>query len=175
MAEAVRYTIFKVKWGFFGLLVSKNGLLRISLPTQTAQLAEKYLLVGINSRSTFDQEVFRGLQDLISAYFDGGYVDFNSTVIGPIRLGGSDFSKKILKTCMTIKFGKTISYGHLAERAGFAGAARAVGAVLARNRLPLIIPCHRIIRSDGKVGGFSAAGGVKMKKKMLELEQVHFF
>ena len=55
--------------------------------------------------------------------------------------------------------------------AGKANAARAVGGILGKNRLPLIIPCHRVIRSDGGMGGFSAEGGVEMKGKMLELER----
>ena len=171
MASQLKYTIFEVKWGFFGLLVSGNALLRTSLPMQTAQTAQKYLLVGINGTPVFEQGLFPDLQKMITAYFNGYYVDFNDAATGPILFIGSDFRKKILKTCKTVKFGQTMSYGHLAERAGFSRAARAVGSVLAGNRLPLIIPCHRVIRSDSKAGQFSAAGGVKMKKKMLELEQ----
>jgi O-6-methylguanine DNA methyltransferase len=81
------------------------------------------------------------------------------------------FAGRVLTACGDIKFGQTISYGRLAKKIGRAGAARAVGGALAKNRLPLIIPCHRVIRSDGKIGGFSAAGGTTIKKGMLELER----
>ena len=171
MARELRYTIFTVKWGFFGLLASENALLRTSLPAHTAQIAKKYLLVGINCRPAFTQELCPDLQKMITDYFNGCYVDFRDVKIGKILPNGSDFGKKILKTCRTIKFGQTISYGQLAKRAGFGLAARAVGTILAKNALPLIIPCHRVIRGDGGIGGFSANGGEKVKKRMLELEQ----
>ena len=171
MTNQLKYTIFKVKWGFFGLLVSKNALLRTSLPVQTSQSAKKYLLVGIKNAPTFSQKLYPRLQELITDYYYGRYVKFNDIETGLILLTGSDFRKKILKTCGTIKSGQTISYGQLAKRAGFGRAARAAGSVLAQNPLPLIIPCHRVIRNDGKIGRFSTFGGIKMKKKMLELEQ----
>ena len=75
-----------------------------------------------------------------------------------------------MTACRDIKFGQTISYSGLAKRIGRAGSARAVGNALAKNPLPLIIPCHRVVRNDGKIGGFSAKGGITLKKKMLELE-----
>ncbi|MHC4511878.1 MAG: methylated-DNA--[protein]-cysteine S-methyltransferase [Planctomycetota bacterium] len=59
----------------------------------------------------------------------------------------------------------------MAKRSGRPAASRAVGGALARNPLPLLIPCHRIIRTDGKMGGFSAPGGIKLKQRMLDLEQ----
>lgn len=152
-------------------MVRENALLRTSLPAHTAQIAKKYLLVGINDRPVFKQDLCLYLQKKITDYFNGCYVDFNNVKIGKILLNSSDFSKKILKTCKTIEFGQTISYGQLAGRAGFPQAARAAGAALAKNRLPLIIPCHRVIRADNRIGGFSTNGGVRMKKRMLELEQ----
>jgi len=118
----------------------------------------------------FDRGLFGKLQEKIKAYFEGELVEFGSDV--PVVLDGySEFGCKVLRACRKIKYGETVSYGQLAKRAGRANAARAVGGILGANRLPLIIPCHRVIRDDGGMGGFSAAGGVEVKKKMLELER----
>jgi methylated-DNA-[protein]-cysteine S-methyltransferase len=67
-----------------------------------------------------------------------------------------------------IPFGKTLSYGELSKRAGIPKSARFVGSVCAKNRFPLLIPCHRVVKSDGSLGGYS--GGIKIKKKLLEWE-----
>ena len=80
----------------------------------------------------------------------------------------SAFSRKVLTTLMGVERGTTVSYGELAEKAGFSGAARAVGRVLASNPFPLVIPCHRVVRSDGSSGSYQ--GGIVMKKYLLEAE-----
>ncbi|MHC4531290.1 MAG: methylated-DNA--[protein]-cysteine S-methyltransferase [Planctomycetota bacterium] len=118
----------------------------------------------------FDRGLFGKLQEKTKAYFEGELVEFGKDV--PVVLDGySEFGCKVLRACRKIKYGETVSYGQLAEMAGEADAARAVGGILGANRLPLIVPCHRVIRRDGGMGGFSAAGGVEFKKKMLELER----
>jgi O-6-methylguanine DNA methyltransferase len=76
-----------------------------------------------------------------------------------------------LSKCRYVRFGQTITYTQLAEKIGRPLAARAVGNALAKNPLPLIIPCHRIIRSDGSAGKFSTAGGSKLKRKLIKHEQ----
>ena len=85
--------------------------------------------------------------------------------------GLSPFYKSVLTACKFVRFGQTINYGELAKKAGRPSSARAVGNALARNPLPLIIPCHRVIRSDGSLGGFSALGGLSLKRKLLAHEQ----
>ena len=118
----------------------------------------------------FERRLFGKLQEKIKAYFEGEPVGFGRDV--PVVLDGySEFGMKALEGCRKIKYGQTVSYGQLAKLAGRANAARAVGGILGKNRLPLIVPCHRVIRGDGGMGGFSAAGGVEMKEKMLELER----
>jgi methylated-DNA-[protein]-cysteine S-methyltransferase len=85
----------------------------------------------------------------------------------------SAFARSVLGACREIRFGQTMSYEGLARKAGKPKAVRAVGRVMARNPLPLIIPCHRVVHCDGKIGGFSAIGGVSLKKRMLEMEGGH--
>jgi O-6-methylguanine DNA methyltransferase len=83
----------------------------------------------------------------------------------------SSFSVKVWKECFKIPAGKTLTYGGLAEKVGHPKAARAVGTALSKNPFAPIIPCHRVVRSDGKLGGYSVKNGVKTKVKMLFFEK----
>ncbi len=165
----VKYTIFETKWGYFGLAGVENALLRTHLPATKAKHIETNLLKSL-IEAKYDRWLFNPLQKYITAYFEGGYVDFDGSIAMEL-MGFSEFGRRILTVCRKIKLGETISYGRLAERLGSPSASRAVGNILARNPLPLVIPCHRIIRSDGKPGGFSAIGGVRLKEKLLRHEK----
>ena len=89
----------------------------------------------------------------------------------PVLLDGlTDFAQRVVGLCRKIGYGNTLTYGQLAAKAGSPGAARAVGNVMANNRIPLIIPCHRVVGSAGSLGGFSAPSGIGMKQRLLELE-----
>ncbi|MBI4350893.1 MAG: MGMT family protein [Elusimicrobia bacterium] len=81
------------------------------------------------------------------------------------------FQQSVWRACMSIPEGRTRSYKWLAERIGRPGAARAVGSALGKNPFAPVVPCHRVIRSDGTPGGFSAPGGVKAKLKLLKKEK----
>ena len=122
------------------------------------------------SRINFDKNLFKTLQEQITAYFEGAYVDFSQGV--PIVLNGfSLFGSSVLCACRRIRFGQVVTYSALAQKIGRPAAVRAVGGALAKNPLPLIVPCHRVICANGKIGGFSAAGGITRKKRLLELER----
>ena len=83
----------------------------------------------------------------------------------------TEFQKSVLSICRKVGYGKTVSYSYLAERVGKPRAIRAAASAIAANPVPLIIPCHRILCKDGKLGGFSAIGGVTTKSRLLRLEQ----
>ena len=169
MQKSIRYTVFRTKWGYFGLASTEKALLRSHLPLPDPQSVKSRLLKGLPA-PRYDKTLFNALQKQIIAYFEGTYVNFNPNI--PIVLDGfSQFAGRVLTACRKISFGQTISYGQLAQKAGSPTAARAVGRVMAKNPLPLIIPCHRVIRSDGRIGGFSAQGGVKLKNTLLRFEQ----
>jgi methylated-DNA-[protein]-cysteine S-methyltransferase len=167
MQKTVKYTIFKTKWGYFGLAATDNGLLRTCLPLARREKAESRLLRNFPNFQ-YDKALFRKFQEQITAYFEGACINFRDI---PVVLDGLGlFARWVLTACRDIEFGQTVSYGRLAEMAGKPSAAKAVGGVLAKNPLPLIIPCHRVICANGGLGGFSAAGGVRLKNRLLELE-----
>jgi len=165
MQKVIKFTIFETKWGYFGLAGCKNGLLKTHLPLRNRQTVEKYLLRGL-SNCRYEKSFFQSLVLQIRDYFEGRSVEFNRQVPLIIDRPG-EFSRQVLFACRDIKFGRTISYSKLAESIGRVGAGRAVGRALAANPLPLIVPCHRVICSNGRIGGFSAAGGQNLKKKLL--------
>lgn len=103
-------------------------------------------------------------------YFKGESIGFPLDSIALEQL--YYFQKKVLLLERQIPYGQVSTYGRLAYKLGHPGAARAVGTALARNPFPIIIPCHRTIRSDGSLGGFG--GGLKLKRQLLELEGVRF-
>ena len=85
------------------------------------------------------------------------------------KIEGSQIQKKVWSELRKIKFGNTKTYGEIAKK--YKLSPRHVGKICSQNKLLLSIPCHRVIRSDGNLGGFSSVGGVKLKKKLLEFEQ----
>jgi len=106
------------------------------------------------------KEVIRQLE----AYFEGKLKDFDL----PLVLDGTDFQLLVWNNLRKIPYGETISYGQLARRIGSPDAARAVGLANGSNPIPIIIPCHRVIGSNGDLTGFG--GGLPVKKKLLALE-----
>lgn len=109
------------------------------------------------------------LRERIAAYCAGAPVDFEDVAVSPQP--GSAFRQRVLTQVRRIPFGATCTYREIAESAGSPRAARAVGNVMASNRVPLIIPCHRVLPSSGGLGGFSAPTGVQLKRRLLELER----
>jgi len=98
----------------------------------------------------------------LRAYARGQPDDFRDVAID---LGAmSAFRRRVLFLCRQIPYGKTTTYAQLAAQAGNPRAARAVGSVMACNRIPLLIPCHRVVRKDGRIGAYSAVGGETMKR-----------
>jgi methylated-DNA-[protein]-cysteine S-methyltransferase len=165
MKEQIKYTIFKTRWGYFGLAAGKKGLLRSCLPCPTRKNVERQLLTGLENPE-FDSNLLKSLKGKIVAYFNGKTVRFDLPCLDSLPA----FTRKVLAACAKIPSGKTVSYSQLARMIGNPRAGRAVGSALAKNPIPLIIPCHRVIRTNGSIGKFSAPGGSDTKKKLLALE-----
>ena len=109
------------------------------------------------------------LVDRLCAYALGEPTRFDDLQVEESHL--TPFGRQVIRACRGIACGETRTYGELARAVGRPGAARAVGSVMARNRVPLIVPCHRVVPASGGLGGFSAPQGVAMKQRLLEMEQ----
>ena len=166
--EQYQYDIFRTQWGWFGLLGSEQGLVRTCLPVAHKEAVQSRLLSDIPN-AEWSKNAFSALKISIEDYYKGSPVDFSKVEV--CLADSSDFQQRILTSLQTIRYGEIVSYGQLASLAGSPKAARAIGRVMAQNPLPLIIPCHRVIKADGSIGQFSAAGGTDTKKKMLNLEK----
>lgn len=101
----------------------------------------------------------------LAEYFDGKRKKFDV----PLRCEGTEFQTRVWRELSGIPYGKTVSYGEVARRINNPRAVRAVGGANGRNPFCIIVPCHRVISSDGKLGGYS--GGLEMKKRLLDLER----
>lgn len=112
-----------------------------------------------------ETEVLRQARRELLEYLAGERTRFTL----PMRPQGTDFQRQVWGALMEIPYGQTRSYGALAAALGRPGAARAVGQANRRNPIPLLIPCHRVVGSDGSLTGY--AGGLNVKKRLLDLEQ----
>jgi methylated-DNA-[protein]-cysteine S-methyltransferase len=148
--------------GWVGLLGSESGLLAATIFQSSAGEAERSL--GDIKNAVLSQKPFADLIKRLKDYFAGKRVEFPDELD---LTSATDFQRQVWRITQTIPYGETRSYGWIAEKMGKRGA-RAVGQALARNRLPVIIPCHRVLASDGDLGGYS--GGVGIKESLLRRE-----
>jgi len=166
------YTVFETQAGFCGIAWSESGIARFQLPDSNAALAEHNLLRRAPQAKpgTPPAAIVAVIADA-QRYFAGEKIDFSDVAVD--LDGQDDFFKRVYAALRRVDFGHTTTYGTLAKELG-AGpeVARDVGQAMAKNPVPLIIPCHRVLAAGGKVGGFSAPGGSNSKLKMLALEGV---
>lgn len=156
--------VIGISFGHPSARAARQSLERFQVPEGNDQIREAMLDNSTATSRTSDQVV-----DLLTRFAEGESVDFDDV---PISLRGmTGFQAEVVAACRAIPRGKTVSYGELAEEVGHAGAARAVGTVMRKNRFPLIVPCHRVLASGGKIGGYSAAEGLTMKRRLLDMEQ----
>jgi len=169
MQKRLSYVIFPTAWGYFGLAAVSKALYRTCLPREDREDLERQLLEDTRGEAIPDRDLFPSLQASIQAYFTGERAVFSPSI--PLALEEMTlFSRSVLKACAGVALGETTDYAALASQAGSPRAARAVGNALAKNPLPLIIPCHRIVARSGLIGGFSAPGGTAMKQRLLRHE-----
>lgn len=108
--------------------------------------------------------------ELLVEYAAGEVVDLSGMPVYCYQR--TEFQQRVIDACRQIPRGESLTYGELAAKVGNPGAARAVGTVMSSNRLPLVIPCHRVLGAGGCLGGYSARQGIAMKRRLLEMEDV---
>jgi O-6-methylguanine DNA methyltransferase len=164
VTRELKYIVFNTNMGWIGILSSAKGLLCITLPQNSAQEARQLLGAEANN-AIWSPDLFDGLMERFKAYFNGKKTLFTDKLD---MSAATTFQRKVWENTSLIPFGETRSYGWVAEQIDKPRAARAVGQALGKNPLPIIIPCHRVLTSDGKLGGFT--GGVEVKQRLLNLE-----
>jgi len=167
-SNATHYAAWATAWGPVGAAAGAAGICRFVLPHyQMDDLLE--LLAWEHPAAARDEAPFAALIQRTRDYFNGRAVSFDDI---PCDLPAErTFSGKVLRACRAIPCGRTRSYGALAEELGNPEAARAVARALGANRIPLVVPCHRVTYADGRAGGFSAPGGEALKQRLLALER----
>jgi len=178
------YRLLKTSWGIVAYAARDHKLIRVFLPPDLPgpkvcvekQKEIQLGLIGAMEKKLKepvkeDSKLLPELAEELRAYFDGSKVKFS------VKADLSDFTaftRSVLERTAKIPYGKTVSYGELATLVKNPNACRAVAQALGSNPIPLIIPCHRVIQSDGKPGGFSGPCGPAFKVKLLGLEGYSF-
>ena len=164
MTVRLKYITFSTDMGWVGMLASAKGLLRTTLPQPSVHEVRQLLGNNINHAS-WSPHLFKDLMERLGTYFSGHRTTF------PDKLDlsrATHFQREVWEITRLIPYGETRSYAWVAEQIKRPKAMRAVGQTLSKNPLPVIVPCHRVVASNGKLGGFS--GGVEMKRYLLSLE-----
>ncbi|HTG21820.1 MAG TPA: methylated-DNA--[protein]-cysteine S-methyltransferase [Reyranella sp.] len=167
--DAKGFAIFETPIGACGIAWGPRGITGLQLPETTAQ--------GTRTRlrrrwaGAIETPPPAGVQraiDRVLALLAGEAVDLGDI---PLDLEAApDFHRKVYEVARTIPPGQTMTYGEIAKKLGAPHESREVGQALGRNPVAIIVPCHRVLGADGKMGGFSANGGVATKRRILEIE-----
>ena len=164
MPSELSFHLCETERGWVGLVISPHGLRATTLIRNTRDEALREVMEQGATKSAADADL-ADLPERICALASGKYenlavqVDWN---------GVTGFRRAVMEETMRIPAGKTLSYGAVAERVGYPRAARAVGRVMATNPLPLVVPCHRVVGSNGSLTGYGA--GLHVKEALLRAE-----
>lgn len=162
------FSLFETAFGVGIVLASESGICRVLLPDTSAVQSNG----NVAASSPVPSRLTELAAEKLTSYFKGELQTFDDI---PVDLGKlSGFRARILRLVRTIPYGEARSYGEVAAMAGLPGAARAIGGAMAANPAPIIIPCHRVVAGNGKLTGYSAPGGVYLKKILLQMEHVEF-
>ena len=160
-------TVFRSTLGWMAVAGSDRTLCHVTFGHKTADAARSRIanaLLVPACQGDWNPGLRKRLQD----YADGAPVDFLDI---PVQCDlTTPFALAVLEACRRIPYGETRAYGELAAQVGAPRAARAVGNVMRCNRLPLVVPCHRVVHGDGRIGQFSAPQGASMKRRLLAME-----
>ena len=166
---AQAFTLFETPLGHCGIAWSERGIVGVQLPEGSEVQTRARLLQRFpEAREAPPPTEAQPAVDGIIALLRGEASDFSSVELDMNAV--APFHRRVYESARAISSGATVSYGEIASRIGSPGASRAVGQALARNPFPIIVPCHRILSAGGKLGGFSANGGIGTKLRLLSME-----
>ncbi len=160
------YTTQLTPWGCIALVGSDEGLVRLTLPFDREKDALSEVARELTGFAVLDSAPFASLMPRLMRYFAGEAVDFSDVPLDLSRT--TPFRRRVMNAVRRIPRGDVMSYREVASKVGRPLAARAVGATMAANPVCIIVPCHRVVGSDGALVGFG--GGLQMKQRMLEME-----
>lgn len=176
MVSAMPWTLFDTMLGPCGIAWSDVGLTCVQLPEASREQTEARLLARAKDAGAHAAPraipawVTRAIE-LARAHLDGRSSPDAELATVPLDLARvTPFAEKVYRELQRVPAGATVTYGELARTVGSPGAARAIGRAMATNPFPLFVPCHRVLASNGKAGGFSAFGGLVTKERILTLE-----
>jgi methylated-DNA-[protein]-cysteine S-methyltransferase len=164
MASTLKFHICETERGWMGLVFSEHGLRYTTLPLRARDEALREVM-ELGATGEMPERELADVPERISALASGRYENL-ALHVDWTGIGG--FRRRVLEQAMLIPHGETRSYKWLAEQAGSPRAARAAGRVMATNPLPIVVPCHRVIGSDGGLHGYG--GGLAMKEALLRAE-----
>lgn len=160
--------VFFTRLGWIGLLARGGRLARLVFGHESAAAAHAALAQYLPCAGPV--RIWRtDLVERLRAYAQGAIDEFADVELdlGPL----SPFRRRVVECLRRVPYGATLTYGELAALVGHPRAARAVGACMSSNPVPIIVPCHRVLAAGGKLGGYSGPNGVEMKKRLLALER----
>jgi methylated-DNA-[protein]-cysteine S-methyltransferase len=161
------YDVFQTSWGWVSAVGSAKGLRYCSLPEETPDRAVEFLAETVKGGLPEQREgAFEPFREQIEEYFSGQRTEWDLVLD---LEDSTPFFKRAWDACQSIPRGETRTYRWLAEQAGNIAASRGAGQAMARNRIPIVIPCHRVIGSDGGLHGF-AGPGLPLKARLLQHE-----
>ncbi len=161
----IAYTEHDTPVGRLLLAATPRGLVRVTFPVESPETALEQLAEKVSPRILESPAQLDEVRRELDSYFAGRLRDFEVPLDWQLTHG---FYRKVLRATNRIPYGKTRSYSEMARSAGSPRAVRATGTALGSNPLPIIVPCHRVLRSGGALGGYG--GGLPTKQALLELE-----
>ncbi len=166
LPEIIYYTVFSSAIGCIGMAATPHGIFRISLDEGGELSFRRKIEADYGCRAVRRNEKFTDLVVELNAYFSGRPIEWKM----PFDLQeGTPFQRKVWRSLRRIPYGQTRSYQAVARSIGHPRSSRAVGGACGNNPIAVLIPCHRVISTDGQPGGFS--GGLHLKQRLLALEQ----
>ena len=163
------FALFETAIGHCGIVWSERGVAGVQLPERNEHATRNRILRRFpGAREAVPPDVVLRAIDDIVALLGGEPRDLTHVTLDTEDM--ADFNRRVYAIARTIPPGATLSYGEIAERLGDRALARDVGQALGQNPIPIIVPCHRVLAAGGKVGGFSAPGGVVTK---LQIGRAH--